>query len=167
MAKKTGFFLPAISAVVLLGVALALALVLPLPEDVAFKELSEIEIAAIAVTEVTPQAAVDELNAQIQETSRTRYRIFLAPSANRSGTVSFDFGGIPVTECAVYIAELSGNKVASTPEGVVIDHIRVADRHHLQTWRSKLQHWVLFRLPAAWQRWIEPDRVDDPFAPAR
>ncbi|HSI64455.1 MAG TPA: hypothetical protein VLE43_15105 [Candidatus Saccharimonadia bacterium] len=165
MTKKCRFLLPVFSAVTLLIVSLAVVIFLPLPEERAFNELSRIKIKSIRWKGLMPRDAVSELNAEIEKSSRTHYRFFLAEDAQNDTPLSFEFDDIPATECAQYIAERSGpNSTFGTADGIVIDHPHRGDRYYEPSWRRDFRYWVKYTLPDRWDRWRHPPGPD-PFAP--
>jgi hypothetical protein len=174
MATKTrGYFLPVVSTVVLLLVGLALAIFLPLPEEKAARELAGIKIKSIRWNHTSPQQAVDELNAEIQKVSNTRYRFFLGDEASNSdNTIGLDLDDLPATECAFYLAELSSNYLYYTPQGVVIDRMHRGELYYKPSWRRDFRNWIDGDLLPYWRRWFDPPSPSphspfpDPFAPA-
>lgn len=122
--------LPGAAAFGILTVGASLLFLLPLPEERAPDELSTGILAKFQVSQALPEAAIAELNREIEKTGRTRYRIFWANELPNEVHVSLDLKGIPVTECAAYIADLTGvHRRYGTAEGIVIDHVHNGGRY--------------------------------------
>jgi hypothetical protein len=74
----------AVMVLLLTGTGLAWLVWLPLPEERVQNDLSEIRVRPIGVVRVS--ALVDHLNAEIENSGKTSYRVFLAKSRGRSWT---------------------------------------------------------------------------------
>jgi hypothetical protein len=161
--KKRGILIPAVSAVALPALGLALAIFLPLPEERAFNELSKISIKSIHSEAFTPRKAVEVLNEEIQKQSRISYRFVLAETANDN---TYTFGeqiDIPVTEYAGYVADITDNRAYKTPQGIVFDQRGKEEFYYKPSWRRDIRDWIKYILPMRWQSWRQSL---DRFAPA-
>jgi hypothetical protein len=151
MARGGGFSLPvaAICVVVLLAVGLTLLILLPLPDQRGYTELSKLRVNSLYWSAVPLRTVVADVNAEILKKGETRYRLFLPEKfdPNDERKVSFQLDAdTPVTECAYYIAELSSMRLYSTPKGVVIDSLHQDHR----SWRRKFRDWVMYDLLSRW-----------------
>jgi hypothetical protein len=165
MAKKKGLLLPALAAVALLAVGLALVVFLPLPEERAYNELYAINIKSIRWNGLTPREAVAELNAEIQKNSGTRYRVILAEDAQMNYPISLELNIISAAESAEYLGEESGNFRYITPQGMVIDRGGKESLYYKPSWRGDLRRWIKYKAPEYWKR-LRGQPTSDPHWPS-
>lgn len=166
MPANKALFIPVTAAVAGLIVGFAMAFLVPLPDERIFNELSKVQVGPVKWDNVSARTAVAELNAQVEKANRNHYRVFLAERQEpyHDITLSLEFREpISATECAQYIAELSGSGVFATPEGLVIDDYDHGHRYGDSSWRRTLRSWVSTGLPSYFRKKPEPS-VSDPFA---
>jgi hypothetical protein len=166
MPNSRGFLIPVTAAVAGLTVGFTMAFLVPLPEERIFNELSKVQVGPVKWDNVSARTAVAELNAQVAKANRSQYRVFLAERQEpyHDITLSLEFQDpIPATECARYIAELSGSGIFATSDGLVIDGFSEGHRYGESSWRRSLRFWVTTDLPNYFRKKPEPS-VTDPFA---
>lgn len=166
MPASKALFIPVTASVAGLTVGFTMAFLVPLPEERIFNEFSKVQVGPVKWDNVSAKTAVAELNAQVEKANRNHYRVFLAERQEpyHDITISLEFQDpIPATECARYIAELSGSGVYATPNGLVIDDYDHGHRYGDSSWRSTLRSWVTTGLPNYFRKKPEPS-VSDPFA---
>jgi hypothetical protein len=166
MPTSRPLFIPVTAAVAGLTVGFTMAFLVPLPEERIFNELSKVQVGPVKWDNVSAKTAVAELNAHVEQANRNHYRVFLAERQEpyHDITLSLEFREpISATECAQYIAELSGSGVFATPEGLVIDDYSHGHRYGDSSWRRTLRSWISTGLPSYFRKKPEPS-VSDPFA---
>ncbi len=166
MPSSRAFFIPVTATVAVLGVGLATAFFLPLPEERIFNELSKVQVGPVKWENVSAKTAVAELNARVEKANRSRYRVILAERQEPYHDIKLSLdieAPIPATECARYIADLSGSGVFATSEGLVIDGYHQGQRYDEPSWRRNLRFWVTTGVPNYFRKKPEPS-VSDPFA---
>ncbi|RBP39584.1 hypothetical protein DES53_10911 [Roseimicrobium gellanilyticum] len=166
MPSSRALFIPVTATVAGLTAGFTMAFLVPLPEERIFNELSKVQVGPVKWENVSAKAAVAELNAQVEKANRSAYRVKLAERQEpyHDITLSLEFqNSIPATECARYIAELSGSGVFATPDGLVIDDYDHGHRYGESSWRRSIRSWVTNGLPNYFRKKPEPS-VSDPFA---
>jgi hypothetical protein len=166
MPASKALFIPVTAMVAGLTVGFTMAFMVPLPEERIFNELSKVQVGPVKWDNVSAKTAVAELNAQVERANRNHYRVFLAQRQEpyHDITLSLEFREpISATECAKYIAELSGSGVFATADGLVIDDYSHGHRYAGASWRRAFRSWVTTGLPTYFQKKPEPS-VSDPFA---
>jgi hypothetical protein len=159
----------AVMVLLLTGTGLAWLVWLPLPEERVQNDLSEIRVRPIGVVRVS--ALVDHLNAEIENSGKTSYRVFLAKEQRQkldTYDLFVDSGGGTAFECIKRIKWFTELPTYYTAEGIVFD---VAGRQGLYPrqyplWRKTVRDWIKCEMPAYPRRLWEPRPVPvDPFAP--
>jgi hypothetical protein len=166
MPASKALFIPVTAMVAGLTVGFTMAFLVPLPEERIFNELSKVQVGPVKWENVSAKTAVAELNAQLEKANRSPYRVVLAEREEpyHDITLSVEFrDSIPATECARYIAELSGSGVFATADGLVIDDYSHGHRYVGASWRRAIRSWVTTGLPSYFQKKPDPS-VSDPFA---
>jgi hypothetical protein len=159
-------FIPVTATVAGLTVGFAMAFLVPLPEERIFNELSKVQVGPVKWENVSARTAVAELNAQVEKANKSLYRVKLAERQEpyHDITLSLELDHpISATECAKYIAELSGSGVFATTDGLVIDNFAHGPRYGESSWRKSFRSWVITDVPGYFRKKPEP-LVSDPFA---